>query len=212
MVFTTIVHCEDINSLWTLDECWRSESWTGFQAVELVKCSRAAVKTIKDWSVNRKTGYERADCGRHRLVLLGQNGEWHQITAVLHLESSQMISEHTVRRTLHRTGYGHLLYVVDKRKCLQVAQEEKDCTDKKTTSDESRFQLQHSNDSVRICWKYHECMELTCTTFQADRSSVWGLFYWQGLDPFNSCTTTFEYKISTSYHVENVSQWRWLLQ
>ena len=39
------------------------------KTAEFVKCSRAAVvKVFKDWTVSRKSGSERANCGRQRLV------------------------------------------------------------------------------------------------------------------------------------------------
>uniref|UniRef100_A0A8C5M1K7 Transposase n=1 Tax=Leptobrachium leishanense TaxID=445787 RepID=A0A8C5M1K7_9ANUR len=180
----------------------RSHGASISKTAECVKCSRAAVvKVFKEWTVSRKSGSVCANCGRQRLVnvraerrvarLVQDNrmATVHQITADLNQGSSQMISERAIRRTLHSMGYGSrrpvrtpLLSAVNKIKLLQFAQKHKDWTvehwKKVMWSDESRFQLHHADDSVRIWQKQHENMHPTCmsTTLQAGGGSfmVWG--------------------------------------
>lgn len=177
----------------------------------LVKCSRAAVVNVyREWTTTQKTGSQRRACGRHRLldarserrlakiVRTNRKASVRQIAANLNEGTSVKASERTVRRTLHRMGYGSrrpirkpLLSAFNRRRRLQFAKEHKDWTvddwKKVMWSDESRFQLHHADGRVRIWRKQHESMDPTCiaTTLQAGGGNVmvWGMFSWYGMGP-----------------------------
>nr|KAF6336825.1 hypothetical protein mMyoMyo1_012044 [Myotis myotis] len=76
-------------------------------------------------------------------------------------------------------------------------------------SDESRFQLHHTDGRVRIWRKQHESMHPTCmsTTLQAGGGSVmvWGMFSWHDLGPLihvEQClnSTTYQSIVADQVH------------
>lgn len=73
-----------------------------------VSRTRAAIlKVFKDWTASRKPGCDCASCGRQRQVnaqRLGTRKQELQMAADLNLGPSHLISECTVRLTLHCMG------------------------------------------------------------------------------------------------------------
>ncbi len=108
------------------------------------------------------------------------------------------ISERTTRRTLKQMSYSSrrphrvpLLSAKNRKRRLQFTQAHQNWTieDWKNVawSDESRFLMRHSDDTVRIWCKEHESMDPSClvSTVQAagDGVMVWGIFSWHTLGP-----------------------------
>ncbi len=111
-----------------------------------------------------------------------------QITTRYNQGMQNTISEHTTCWTLKQMGYSsrrpHRVLLLSAKNRLQFAQACQNWTigDWKNVawSDESRFLLRHSDDSVRIWHKEHESMDLSClvSTVQTGCGGVmvWGYF------------------------------------
>ena len=127
------------------------------------------------------------------------------------------ISERTTRRTLKQMGYSSrrphwvpLLSVKNWKQRLQFAQAHQKWTieDWKNVawSDESRFQLQHSDGRVRIWRKQHKSMYPSClvSTVQAGGGGVMvsQIFSWHTLGPvvpIEHCLNATAYLEPTEY-------------
>ena len=133
-----------------------------------------------------------------RLIWYDRKATVTQITTRYNQGMQNTISECTTRWTLKQMGCSTkrkhrvpLLSAKNRKLRLQFAQAHQNWTieDWKNVawSDESRFQLQHSDGRVRIWRKQHESMDPSClvSTVQAGGGvMVWGICSWPNLDPF----------------------------
>ena len=122
-----------------------------------------------------------------------------QITTRYNQGLQNTISQRATRRTVKQMGYSSrrphrvpLLSAKNRKLRLQFAQAHQNWTieDWKNVawSDESRFQLRHSDCRVRIWRKQHESMDPSClvSTVQAVGGGgvmVWGIFSWHTFGP-----------------------------
>ncbi len=133
-----------------------------------------------------------------RLVRDDRKATVSQITTRYNQGMQNTISERTTRRTLKQMGYSSrrphrvpLLSAKNRKRRIQFTQAHQNWTieDWKNVawSDESRFLLRHSDDTVRIWRKEHESMDPSClvSTVQAAGGGVmvWGVFSCHTLGP-----------------------------
>ncbi len=133
-----------------------------------------------------------------RLVRDDRKATVSQITTRYNQGMQNTISERTTRRTLKQMGYSSrrphrvpLLSAKNRKRRIQFTQAHQNWTieDWKNVawSDESRFLLRHSDDTVRIWRKEHERMDPSClvSTVQAAGGGVmvWGVFSCHTLGP-----------------------------
>ncbi len=153
-----------------------------------------------------------------RLVRDDRKATVTQITTRYNQGMQNTISEHTTRRTLKQMGYSSrrplrvpLLSAKNRKRRLQSAQTHQNWTieDWKNVawSDDSRFLLQHSDDSVIIWRKEHESMDSSClvSTVQAGDGGggvmVWGIFSWHTLDPL----VPIDHRLNTTVYLSIVA-------
>ncbi len=139
-----------------------------------------------------------------------------QITTRYNQGLQNSISEHTTHRTLKQMDSSSrrphrvpLRSDKNSTRRIQFTQTHQNWTieDWKNVawSDESWFLLQHSDVRVRIWCKEHEIMDPSClvSTVQAGGGGlmVWGVFYWQTLDPL----VPIEHRLNATVYLSIVS-------